>query len=89
VLDTTRFPQIAFESTSVERSKDLYVVHGQLSLHGVTRAIIVNVRSESGRYKGTCTLKQRDFGIAPISIAGGTVKVKDELQIEFDIHAAP
>ena len=89
VLDTTRFPQIAFESTSVERSKELYVVHGQLSLHGVTQPVVVSVRSENGRYKGTCTLKQRDFGIAPISIAGGTVKVKDELQIEFDIHAAP
>ena len=89
VLDTTRFPQIAFESTTVERSKDLYVVHGQLSLHGVTQPVVVNVRSENGRYEGTCTLKQRDFGIAPISIAGGTVKVKDELQIEFDIRTAP
>ncbi len=29
----------------------------------------------------------RDFGIKPISIAGGTVKVKDELKIEFDIRA--
>ena len=89
VLDSTRFLQITFDSTSVERSKDLYVVHGQLLLHGVTRPIAVNVRSESGRYKGTFTLKQRDFGIAPISIAGGTVKVKDELQIEFDIRTAP
>jgi len=89
VLDTTRFPQITFESSSVERSKELYVVDGQLSLHGVAHAIIVKVHSESGRYKGTCTLKQRDFGIAPISIAGGTVKVKDELQIEFDIRTAP
>src|SRR5947208_14148570 len=77
VLDSSRFAQITFESASVERSKDLYVVHGQLSLHGVTRPIVVNVRSESGRYKGACTLKQRDYGITPISIAGGTVKVKD------------
>ena len=89
VLDTTRFPQITFESTSVERSKDLYVVHGQLSLHGVTQPVVVSVRSENGRYKGTCTLKQRTYAIAPISIAGGTVKVKDELQIEFDIRTAP
>lgn len=88
VLDTARFPQIAFESNSVERpSKDALVVHGQLSLHGVTKPIMVNVSKESGSYKGTCTLKQRDFGIEPISIAGGTVKVKDELKIEFDIRA--
>src|SRR5947207_5732057 len=63
VLDANRFPQITFESSSTEHSsKDVLVVHGHLSLHGVTRPIVVNLRSESGRYNGTCTLKQRDYG---------------------------
>lgn len=89
VLDTTHFPQITFESTSVEKlSNAAFIVHGQLSLHGTTKPVEVKVRSENGSFKGTCTLKQRDFGISPISIAGGTVKVKDELQIEFEIHVA-
>ena len=87
VLDSTRFPEIRFESNSVERSGDSYVVHGNLSLHGVTKPVDINVRSENGAYTGTCTLKQHEFGIEPISIAGGTVKVKDELKIEFDIRA--
>lgn len=87
VLDSTQFPQITFESTSVERpSNGAFVIHGQLSLHGTTKPVELKVRREDGSYKGTCTLKQRDFGITPVSIAGGTVKVKDELQIEFDIH---
>ena len=34
---------------------------------------------------GSTSLKQTDFGITPISIAGGTVKVKDEVRIEFDV----
>jgi polyisoprenoid-binding protein YceI len=89
VLDSTHFPEITFESTSVERpSKGAFLVHGQLSLHGTTKPVEVKVRTENGGYQGTCTLKQRDFGITPISIAGGTVKVKDELQIEFEIHTA-
>jgi hypothetical protein len=29
--------------------------------------------------------KQQAFGIAPVSIAGGTVKVKDEVKIELQI----
>ena len=87
VLDSSHFPQITFASSSVERSSDgVFVVHGQLSLHGTTRPVVGNVRVENGSYKGSCTLKQRDFGIAPISIAGGTVKVKDELKIEFVIR---
>lgn len=32
-------------------------------------------------------LKQRDFGITPVTVAGGTVKVKDELKIDLDISA--
>jgi len=42
---------------------------------------------QGGRYRGTAALKQRDFGIDPITIAGGTVKVKDEVKVEFDIVA--
>jgi polyisoprenoid-binding protein YceI len=88
VLDSSRFPQISFESTGVEPAgQDELLVKGKLSLHGVNRPVIAKVRKENGRYMGSCTLKQKDFGITPISIAGGTVKVKDELKIEFDIRA--
>lgn len=89
VLDATRFPQITFESIDVEPAgQDQLLVRGQLSLHGVTRPVSASVHKQDGRYVGTCTLKQRDFGIRPISIAGGAVKVKDELKIEFDIRAS-
>jgi polyisoprenoid-binding protein YceI len=88
VLDPARYPQITFESTHVDAGgQNEFLVTGQLSLHGVTRPVNARVRKENGRYVGTCTLKQRDFGITPISIAGGTVKVKDELKIEFDIRS--
>jgi hypothetical protein len=32
------------------------------------------------------TIKQTDFGIRPIKIGGGVVKVKDKLDISFRIH---
>jgi polyisoprenoid-binding protein YceI len=87
VLDVTRFPEIRFESTSVEQAGPArLLVRGQLELHGLRRPIVANVRTESGHYIGSSTFKQREFGITPISIAGGTVKVKDELKIEFDIR---
>ena len=90
VLDSARFPTITFESTKVERvGSGQLLVGGRLSLHGVTRSISVTVRNERGRYVGSCTLKQRDFGIMPISIGGGTVKVKNELKIDFDIRTTP
>jgi len=45
----------------------------------------VHVEGANGRYRGTAELKQKDFGITPITVGGGAVKVKNELRIEFDI----
>ena len=38
-------------------------------------------------YHGATKLKQSDFAIKPISLFGGSVKVKDEVQLEFDVYA--
>lgn len=90
VLDCSHFPEIAFESTHVEHSqKGTVRVDGRLSLHGVTKLISIAANVKNGRYTGRFALKQSSFGITPISIAGGTVKVKDELAIQFDIAASP
>ena len=45
------------------------------------RAVAMEVSLVAGHYRGSASIKQSDFGIAPIRIAGGTVKVKDELKI--------
>ena len=88
VLDSARFLDIVFTSTAIESvAPDRWTVTGSLSIHGVTRPTTFSVAQKDGRYHGTVALKQRDFGIEPISIAGGTVKVKDELKVEFDIVA--
>ena len=60
-------------------------MRGDLTLHGKKQPVTVEVSLESGHYRGSASIKQSDFGIEPIRIAGGTVKVKDELKIEFDI----
>ena len=86
VLDSARYPDIVFTSTAIESvGPDRWTVTGRLSIHGVTRPTTFSVALRDGRYRGTAVLKQRDFGIEPISIVGGTVRVKDELKVEFDI----
>jgi YceI-like domain len=88
VLDSRKYPDITFTSTTIEQAaggEDRWRVTGRLTIHGETRPVSFTVARQGGRYRGTATLKQRDFGIEPISIAGGTVKVKDELKVEFDI----
>jgi polyisoprenoid-binding protein YceI len=86
VLDTERFPQIHFQSTEVEaKGADHWLVHGTLELHGQSHPVSVDVALKDGVYRGTATLKQTGFGITPVSVAGGTVKVKDEVKVEFEI----
>jgi polyisoprenoid-binding protein YceI len=90
VLDTGQFPEIHFRSSSVEAAGDgRWKVSGDLTLHGQTHPVSFEVRGQNGRYLGAAELKQRDFGIEPINAGGGTVKVKDELRVEFDIVAKP
>ena len=88
VLDSRKYPDITFTSTAIESSgPDRWMVTGGLSIHGETRSTRFPVVRQDGRCRGTVVVKQRDFGIQPISIVGGTVKVKDELKVEFDIVA--
>ena len=88
VLDSNQFHEIRFRANDVkEESADHFLLAGTLSLHGKTRPISLHVVRSSGHYRGDVMLKQRDFGITPVTVAGGTVKVKDELKIELDISA--
>lgn len=86
VLDAERFPDISFRSMRVESiGADRWTVRGDLTLHGQTRPVAVDVARQGRHYRGSATLKQREFGMTPVSIAGGTIKVKDEVKVEFDI----
>ena len=90
VLDSNRFSEISFHSTAVEsKGKEHWTVHGTLTLHGQSSPVSVDVNLRNGHYLGSARLKQRAFGITPVSIAGGTVKVKDEVEVEFDIVLVP
>jgi hypothetical protein len=48
-------------------------------------SVSVDVALKDGLYRGTATLKQTQFGITPVRLAGGTVKVKDEIKVDFSI----
>jgi len=92
VLRVTEFPQITFESTGILRAAgaNQYQVKGNLRIRDKTQAVEIPVtfsQNADGTYEavGKYKLKQTSFGIKPIQLAGGTVKVKDEIQTEFDL----
>lgn len=89
VLDAERHSEIVFRSTGVETAfEGGWTVRGTLTLHGESKPVAIEVREKGGHYVGASRFKQSDFGIKPVKVAGGTVKVKDEIRIEFDIQLA-
>jgi polyisoprenoid-binding protein YceI len=87
VLDPEKFPEIDFHSTSIDAAGEgKWNVHGELTLHGQTHPVKVEVAGASGSYRGSTRLRQTEFGITPVKIGGGSIKVKDEVQIEFEIR---
>jgi len=87
VLDVAKYPSITFHSTKVDAdSADRWIVHGELTLHGQTHPLVVDVvRKEPEHFTGSAMVRQSVFGITPIKIAGGTVRVKDDVKVVFDI----
>ncbi len=96
VLETAKFAEISFESTRVTASRigeGRYsaAIRGNLSLHGVIQAIEVPAQltqmGDTLRASGEFSLSQSRFSIKPVSVAGGALRLKDELKFKFDIVA--
>jgi polyisoprenoid-binding protein YceI len=94
VLEKRRFPKTEYKSHSVTSTKigeNMYrlSVKGDLTLHGITRGVPlesqVMVGDDSFRAQGSFAISQLDFGLKIASVAGGTLKIKDELKFVYFI----
>src|SRR5260370_16079903 len=87
VLDAESHPEIVFRSTGAEAAgAGSSRANGNLTLRGHTHPVVVEVREGGEHYVGTARFKQTEFGIQPIKVAGGTIRVKDEILIEFNMQ---
>jgi polyisoprenoid-binding protein YceI len=98
VLEPNRFPTAVYQSNQItvqKDSADQWRVHvtGELSFHGVTQSLALDARvaymGTMMRIAGQFPLRQSDYGIKPVSFAGGALKLKDELKFNFEMVARP
>ncbi|HQR31203.1 MAG TPA: YceI family protein [Blastocatellia bacterium] len=97
VLESAKYPKVVFKSASVTDLKSTggenysFTLNGDLTLHGVTKRIAIpvslTINAKQLRAEGKYLLRQTDFSIKPFSAAGGTVKVKNEITVNFNIVA--
>jgi polyisoprenoid-binding protein YceI len=96
VLETRDFPEFSFVSNNIDvdrQKENLYRsgINGRLMLHGVTNdhSFLAQVAFgvDSFRAYGEFRILQTDFGLKIASIAGGTLKLQDELKCSFYVVA--
>jgi polyisoprenoid-binding protein YceI len=88
-FDTAKFPQAKFVSTQVVSSADGLTVTGNLTLHGITKPVVLHVRfigagvnpidkAYTVGFEATGTIKRSDFGVTTYLPAVG-----DEVQLNI------
>jgi polyisoprenoid-binding protein YceI len=96
LLETSRFPEIFFRSAGVASRRVAeggfrLRITGDLSLHGVSRELTIDAvatfEGDELRARGEFPLRLADFNIRQFSVAGGLLRLKDEVQLSFDVLA--
>ena len=94
VLETSSYPEIVFRSgevslTPIARGRHHIRMIGPLSLHGVKHRFQVEgelvVYDDALRIRGENPLAMSDYGIKPVTALGGTIRLKDELMLSYDL----
>ena len=85
VLHPDKYPTANFRSKAIQEKEGGYKINGDLSLHGVTKSIDFDIDTNSGNLNGMITLLQKDYGIKPFKVMMGTLKIKNEINIGFDL----
>ncbi len=98
-LDVAKYPQITFVSKAIEKhGDDRYAVTGDLTIHGVTRPVVLEV--EGGErvkdpwggvrtgFSAKTSISRKDFGLTwNVALETGGFLVSDKLEITLEIEA--
>jgi polyisoprenoid-binding protein YceI len=94
-FDVAQFPTATFVSNSVARSGNGLTVSGNLTLHGITKPVVLQVEGPTGPIPGmdhkphsgfsaTTTIKRTHFGIganSPAAVVGDEIKLAIDLDV--------
>jgi polyisoprenoid-binding protein YceI len=100
-FDVAKFPTMTFKSTSVKKAGDHYDVMGDLTLHGVTKPVVLKLeepgKSQIGMdgksvhrgFTATTTINRTDFGLSwNGSLKSGDAMLGNDVRIELDIEGS-
>jgi polyisoprenoid-binding protein YceI len=98
-FDVAKFPTMTFKSTSVAKSGSGYNVTGDLTMHGVTRQVVLSMEAPGKEevdgkgavhrgFEATTTIDRKDFGLNwNGTLKSGDSALGDEVRIGLDVEA--
>jgi polyisoprenoid-binding protein YceI len=99
-FEAEKYPTMTFKSTSVKRDGSGFLVTGDLTLHGVTKAVTLSMEAPGNEQVGmdaksvhrgftaTTQVNRQDFGLKwNGTLKSGDAVIGSEVKIELDIEA--
>lgn len=99
-FDVEKFPTLTFKSKKVEGSNGELKVTGDLTIHGVTKEVVLDVEGPTGELKdpwgnikigasATTKIKRKDFGLSwNAALEAGGILVGEDVAISLDVQFA-
>jgi polyisoprenoid-binding protein YceI len=95
-LDVEQHPTIAFASTRIERSGDDYLIHGDLTIRGETRPVVLDAAfagivpnmqgGQRAAFSARTTIDREDFGLTwNVALEQGGWLVSKGIGIEIEL----
>jgi polyisoprenoid-binding protein YceI len=91
LFNVAKYPEITFKSRRVKQTgSNVGEITGDLTMRGVTHAIILSVQLEGSRWRvTTAPLKRSQFGLVFSKSAETVSMISDEVAVEIEIEARP
>ncbi len=89
ILNFGRYPAITFGSSQVSGTAESFRIDGDLTIAGVTQPVTIEGRLAGDRARGSAVVVQSRWGIRPYSAFLGALKLRDEVEVQFDVGLTP
>lgn len=82
-LDAKKYPNIIFVSSKFSKSNNGYRVVGALTLHGITKQIVIPFTFDANVFKGNFSVNRMDYGIGDMK--GFFKIVSNEIKLDISV----
>ncbi|MFK8105140.1 MAG: YceI family protein [Saprospiraceae bacterium] len=82
-FDADEYPTIKFSSKEVRKSKEAYLVSGDLTLHGITKEITIPFDFKQNKFQGSFTVNRLDYEVG--TIKGMSKSVGTAIKIDLSV----